>query len=944
VKLRYVETAPFFSALSKQEQEQLSQRMHLEHRRSGETLFHQGADSHALYLVKSGWVRLVANGGTAIASQGPGSLVGETDLFLDRPRSHGAVIATDAELWALDKLDLSELISDSPQIGLKLTLAFGSRLAPLDQYLVAQRLKPLSFLSGLTPESLTAIARRLVPMEKKEGEFVVEAGQPSQALFIVESGYLHLNSSEEGGNFSELGPGETFGEMAVLTGKPHAQSAQVATDTVLWALPIADFEALAEQHPDIRLALSKSIREPLLSDDQQRAVERLAKMSLFEGLSEEILWAVSQRLLLNHVPAGELVFAEGAPGDALYLVDSGQVEIVSEERKGRAVLARLGADEFFGEMALLTGKPRSSAARAATHTNLWVLYRSDFDDLVNRYPAISLALSRVLSQRLADMDRLFTETHLRSLKLLAGLSSTQIDNISRRLRPARYRQGEVVLREGDPGDEMFFIESGRVQVTHGQGASTLVLAELGAGDLFGEMALLTGNPRSATVTALSDLDLWSMAQADFNDLVIAYPNLALALSRLLSERLRSTDDRYLRQPAASVAPPAPSRTRSAAQPTLVVPAPARRPAPQPRTVVQPVPRPRLAAQAAAAKTRTIPKKPSRNLIAEVQETFEGLAAWYGTLSRGAKVRLLLVAMLFIWLACIAAPALVISTLAAEDVTNLQGAIAFVYTATPAATNTSLPTEQPLAPMALAEAPTEVPTVEVAVPEDLVVVEEAMMAQAPVLAPDNPEPIAPVVEEIVPTATPWVIVVTNTPPPATDTPLPPTETPVPPAPTRAPSRSISSAAAPVPTPVPAEKPQPARELDPRLDSLGVVVDPVNVARGQKYWRLVKARWQNQQESGNDHTIYVEVLDENSGRLTGQPVEVRWQNGSLVITTEDKPAYEFPANFPMYNCLGSYAVKVSGLPSDSIVGLGMGTAEQRNFTVHTNFFLTFQRVTR
>jgi CRP-like cAMP-binding protein len=951
VKLRYVESAPFFSALSEQEQEMLSQRMHLEHRRSGETLFQQGTDSRALYLVKSGWVRLITNGGIAIASQGPGSLVGETDLFLDRPRSHGAVIATDAEIWVLDKLDLSELISASPQIGLKLTFAFGSRLALLDQYLVARRLKPQSFLSSLTDESLTAIAHRLTPMEKKEGELVVEAGQPPKALFIVESGHLHLHSSEEGGDFSELGPGETFGEMAVLTGKPHAHSAQAATDVILWALPAADFETLAEQHPDIRLALSKSIREPLLSGDQERAVDRLAKMSLFEGLPDEILWAVSQRLLLNHVPAGELVFAEGAPGDALYLVDSGQVEIVSGERQGGTVLARLGADEFFGEMALLTGKPRSSAARAATHTNLWVLYRTDFDDLVNRYPAISLALSRVLSQRLADMDRRFTETHLRNLKLLAGLSPSQMDDISRRLRPARYRQGEEILHEGDPGKEMFFIESGRVQVTHGRGASTLVLAELGAGDLFGEMALLTGNPRSASVTALSDVDLWSMSQGDFDNVVIAYPNLALALSRLLSERLRSTDDRYLRQPAEPVTPPVPSRTRSATQTTLVVPAPTRRPAPKPHTTVQPVPRPRstvqaapITTQAAPARTRTIAKKPSRNLSAEVRETFEGLAAWYGTLSRAAKVRLLLVTMLFIWLVCVAAPALVISTLAAEDVTNLQGAIAFVYTATPVPTNTSLPTHQPLASVALAEIPTNTPTVEAAAPAETMILEEAMIAQAPALVPNSPEPTEPAVGEIAPTATPWVIVVTNTPPPATDTPIPPTDTPVPPAPIRAPNRSIAAAAAPAATAVPADRPQPPRELDPRLGSLGVVVDPVTVAPGQKYWRLIKARWQNQQESGNDHTIYIEVLDEDGGRLPGQQVEVRWQDGSLALTTENKPAYEYPTNFPMYNCLGSYSVRVSGLPSDAIEGLGMGTAEQPHFTIHTNFFLTFQRVTR
>ncbi|MDD3827702.1 MAG: cyclic nucleotide-binding domain-containing protein, partial [Anaerolineae bacterium] len=489
MKLRYVGNAPFFSALSEQEQERVSERMHLEHRRSGETLFRKGDTSSALYLIKSGWVRLLANGGLALANQGPGSLVGESDLFLDSPRSLTAVMASDAELWALSREDLVELITESPATGLALSLALGSRLALFDRYLLENRLKPLPFLSGLEDDSLLALAARLVPQEKKEGELVVEGGQEPQGLYVLESGQIHLLSSEEGGDFSELGPCESFGEMAVLTGKPHARSAQAATDVVLWCLPADEFEALGDERPEIRLALSRSLREPLRSEDQDLAVGRLTAMPLFAGLPEEALWAVSSRLLLQHVPAGQYVFSQGAAGDALYLVDSGKVEIVTGTGLAQTVLARLGPDEFFGEMALLTGKPRSSSARTAAHSNLWVLYRSDFDDLVNRYPAISLALSKALSERLSTMDRRFTESHLRGLKLLAGLSASQLEDVSGRLKAARYRQGEAIVREGEPGEEMYFLESGRVQVVRNHGAEAIVLDELGAGDLFGEMAL-----------------------------------------------------------------------------------------------------------------------------------------------------------------------------------------------------------------------------------------------------------------------------------------------------------------------------------------------------------------------------------------------------------------------------------------------------------------------
>jgi hypothetical protein len=120
------------------------------------------------------------------------------------------------------------------------------------------------------------------------------------------------------------------------------------------------------------------------------------------------------------------------------------------------------------------------------------------------------------------------------------------------------------------------------------------------------------------------------------------------------------------------------------------------------------------------------------------------------------------------------------------------------------------------------------------------------------------------------------------------------------------------------------------------------EPTGLQPGQAYWRLVECQWQNKEESGNDHTIYVEVLDEGGSRIVGQPVEIRWADGSLTVHIEDKPPPVFGTNFPMYGTLGAYSVSVPGLPSDTAQGLGMGTPEQPAYTIHTNFFLTFQRV--
>jgi hypothetical protein len=188
----------------------------------------------------------------------------------------------------------------------------------------------------------------------------------------------------------------------------------------------------------------------------------------------------------------------------------------------------------------------------------------------------------------------------------------------------------------------------------------------------------------------------------------------------------------------------------------------------------------------------------------------------------------------------------------------------------------------------------------------------------------------------PTSTPTP---THTPTPTptdTDTPTPtPTDTP---RPRRRPPTATST---PTPTPRPT---LPPRVWDPRLTELGVRIEPAFVGQGQPYWRLVEARWSNERESAGKHSIYVEVLNAQGARAVGQMVVMQWVDGSVALPVEDRPPPDWPVNFGMYNTLGSYAVSVSGAPSDRVVGMGLGTADAPAFTIHTCFYLTFRLVNR
>lgn len=740
MKLRYVKNAVLFADLSEEEQKKVSERMRLVRYREGQTIFEKGDTSDVLYLVKSGWVKIITAESTVLASMGPGSLLGEADMFMGRPRSTGALAATNVSLWALSDQDLEKLIAEEPKIGVKLSLAFGSRIVQLNYYLVEKSLRGITAFADLSEEESLAIATRLTVEEHRRGDVIYRSEESAEALYIIESGRVKLipATSGEEVSFVELDVGAIFGEMGLLTARPHAESARTITEVTLWALSRKDFWELTGEYPAIRVALSSRLRAHLSPDDQALAVEHLKGVPLFADLPRDALQGISKQLLLRHVPKDELVYAEGTPGNALYIIESGQVRIVSDAENEREVFAHLQAGDFFGEMALLTGKSRSSAARAETNTNLWMLYRSDFDELLVQYPAVSLALSRTLSERLAQADQRFVERHLRRMSLLVGLSSKQLEDVSARLRPVKYRSGEIILTEGTPGDVMYLIEWGRVEVLSKTDGPSRILAALGEGDFFGEMALLTGNPRSATVRAVTDVDLLALHQADFDELVLKYPTLAVTLGRVLSQRLNRAAE-YLAGELAGVAAGA-----------RVAPTQAR---PRPRSDREVVPA-TIAARTVRPRVRQAPRLlPGKT----IQQGLGNTAAWFALRSVGAKLRLVSVFLLFVWLCGISAPATVISAFPSDSLRN--GALGFLQTPTPK------PTFTPSQPT-----PTTI---------------LMMSTDTPVPPTPTPQPIA-----IIPTETPTPVPPTDTPTLAplisTPVPAPPTDTPTPELPTPTPA--------------------------------------------------------------------------------------------------------------------------------------------------------------
>jgi hypothetical protein len=152
-------------------------------------------------------------------------------------------------------------------------------------------------------------------------------------------------------------------------------------------------------------------------------------------------------------------------------------------------------------------------------------------------PLAETRLLRAIDHRLADPGP--NAGLLRQLAFLRPLPVGTVEHLATELTGESYQPGEVVVREGEPGDRFYLIEAGRAHVE----AGGLRMPDLGPGDCFGEIALLRQGPRTATVTAASTLRLLSLSQAEFLTAVTGNADSVVAAGELTAERLARSEPR-----------------------------------------------------------------------------------------------------------------------------------------------------------------------------------------------------------------------------------------------------------------------------------------------------------------------------------------------------------------------------------------------------------------
>jgi CRP-like cAMP-binding protein/Fe-S-cluster-containing dehydrogenase component/ferredoxin len=303
-------------------------------------------------------------------------------------------------------------------------------------------------------------------------------------------------------------------------------------------------------------------------------VEDLKTLPFFQKVSGTFLELNKNAIVLRHFRAGEIICREGEYGSTAFYILEGTASVylsspmahikteggatgflskltsrlvrrqqqAGGNNNGRSIpidapvdlplsnpVNELHAGDLFGEMTCMNRYPRSATVQATTDCVMLEMLKNVLE-IVQRNKTLRAQIEDNYRRRALD-------NHLRTVPIFAGLSQDFIDGLRDKVELVRYSKGEAICRQNDLADSFYLVRTGFVKVTEEHPGGELVLAYLGRGNYFGEIGLLGEGRRTATVSALDQVEVVRIGAEEFADMVNRYPEIRRDLEKVAAERL-----------------------------------------------------------------------------------------------------------------------------------------------------------------------------------------------------------------------------------------------------------------------------------------------------------------------------------------------------------------------------------------------------------------------
>lgn len=282
-------------------------------------------------------------------------------------------------------------------------------------------------------DGLLAGARAdLGSVELPAGGVLLRRGEVARALYVVAKGRLRATMVQEDGSelaLSEFGPGELAGEIAILShGDVHSATVSAITDALLVSVPREAFDRIAASAPEAIREMAAGIRRRLARDQLAVGLRRL-----FGAVDDAMLRFVESRVEWRRLRAGEVLFSAGDRSEDLYFVVGGRLRALAADG---SMLSEMTRGESIGEIALLTGEPRTATVHAVRDSELVHVSRQAFDEIVANYPQAMQAIARIVVRRLLAKERHEPGTRARCIAVLPAGAGMPTEDFCRRLARA----------------------------------------------------------------------------------------------------------------------------------------------------------------------------------------------------------------------------------------------------------------------------------------------------------------------------------------------------------------------------------------------------------------------------------------------------------------------------------------------------------------------------
>jgi len=263
-------------------------------------------------------------------------------------------------------------------------------------------------LSGLSGDEFEAFMDSLSLKNYVKNDAVFEAGDAGESLYLIAMGTLRLEMTLPTGKkrvFSQLSEGDFFGEIAFMSHGKHVDTAVADGELSILEIDRHTFDIWVEKHPKIQSVVEVFYRQRVLA-------RVLAMTPVFDGVPAEVRTALADKFQLHTFKKDEVVIKEGKSGRSFFLIRSGQVSIMTRDMRKPGENVQLGTMEegdFFGEVALLTDKPRTATVVSNGDLELMELTRDDFNEIVQTYPSVRNTVEAYQKQRVQNTIKTLME-------------------------------------------------------------------------------------------------------------------------------------------------------------------------------------------------------------------------------------------------------------------------------------------------------------------------------------------------------------------------------------------------------------------------------------------------------------------------------------------------------------------------------------------------------